>query len=462
MKKLVLFIAALGVIAPTLAAQEIKQAPDTTKAKETLKSQEPAEAPEMDPNFNPKNKTTTDVWTVVEEGDDEIGHYITETTYQKGVYVSSSTGKSWTLTAAIGTQFYLGDNDWKGKFCDLITGPAIDLYVNKWISPVFGIGIGFTYNPFRGLYQKDWNVAAFKTDEFYMTYNGYQQLYRQKGHTFNPYVIAMVDLDNLFGGYKPKRIYNLAFYAGGGVIFGNDPVQTRCGATFNVGFMNLFRVGRYLDILLNLRGGLVSDSFDGESRLTEPQTKDYIRANVPFDGVLGLTAGIVYHFGTKDREWSNVSNVTKTYTGYAEAKKEIKNLQNQLATAKGENEKLMSQMAEKTVIKEPTDLWYHVQFVVDKWDISNRERVNLKAIADQIKASPDTKFSICGYADIQTATPSHNLTLSKNRVNQVYKVLTKEFGVNPDQLIKDFKGGVDLMFYDENTLSRCVIIKTAE
>jgi hypothetical protein len=48
--------------------------------------------------------------------------------------------------------------------------------------------------------------------------------------------------------------------------------------------------------------------------------------------------------------------------------------------------------------------------------------------------------------------------LSRNRADAVYNALVNEFGVNPDQLVKDYKGGVDYMFYNMKELSRCVMI----
>jgi hypothetical protein len=48
--------------------------------------------------------------------------------------------------------------------------------------------------------------------------------------------------------------------------------------------------------------------------------------------------------------------------------------------------------------------------------------------------------------------------LSENRANAVYDALVKEFGVDPNQLIKDYKGGVDYMFYNMKELSRCTMI----
>ncbi len=405
--------------------------------------------------------TNTKEWTEVKEGDDEVGHYIATTKYNNGDVLASGSWKNWTITATIGPQLYIGDNDWKTNFTKRIVFPAVDLYLNKWVSPSFGVGIGFTYSPFKGLYQGQDIKAAFQTDDYHCTYKG-KDLYWQEGHTFNPYAIALFDLDNIFGGFNPNRTYNLSLYAGGGVILGNDPVQTRVGATFNMGFFNIFRLSNKFDLMLNVRGSIVSDAFDGESRSTEPESTSYIRNNTPFDVTCGITVGGVYHFGSKNKrdKWEYSGETTKTYTGYAEAQKNIVVLQAALAKSQEENQQLREQkIAEKEVIKDPSKLWYHVQFKIDKWNITNRELVNLEHVAEAIREAPNTKFSICGYADVQTATPKHNLMLSKNRVNEVFKVLTKRFGVNPDQLVKDYKGGVDLMFYQDNILSRCVVIK---
>ena len=95
---------------------------------------------------------------------------------------------------------------------------------------------------------------------------------------------------------------------------------------------------------------------------------------------------------------------------------------------------------------------------MDRWDLLTRELVNLQAVSDLIKSTPHTKYLLCGYADKQTATPAHNLMLSENRVKAVYDALVNQFGVNPDQLVTDFKGGVDYMFYNEKELSRCCMI----
>ena len=109
-------------------------------------------------------------------------------------------------------------------------------------------------------------------------------------------------------------------------------------------------------------------------------------------------------------------------------------------------------------ITEVPEVWFHINFVIDRWDISKKELINIHAVADLIKSTPKTKYLVCGYADKQTATPPHNLMLSQNRADAVYNALVNEFGVDPNQLVKDYKGGVDYMFYNMKELSRCVMI----
>jgi outer membrane protein OmpA-like peptidoglycan-associated protein len=44
------------------------------------------------------------------------------------------------------------------------------------------------------------------------------------------------------------------------------------------------------------------------------------------------------------------------------------------------------------------------------------------------------------YADVETGNPSHNWTLSRNRVNAVADVMVKEFGIPKSRLILNYYG----------------------
>ena len=125
MKKLFLLIASALVLIPaTTFAQEITR----TEDKNTV--------------------------TYVEETNTPEGKIVTTTVYQKNSVFTNGFWHNWTLGVDLGAQLYYGENDWKvNKWTEMITFPAVDLYLTKWASPSFGVGLGATYGRFKGLYQ---------------------------------------------------------------------------------------------------------------------------------------------------------------------------------------------------------------------------------------------------------------------------------------------------------------------
>jgi outer membrane protein OmpA-like peptidoglycan-associated protein len=206
--------------------------------------------------------------------------------------------------------------------------------------------------------------------------------------------------------------------------------------------MNTFRLTEQLRLLLNIRGAFIGDGFDGESYLDEPDKKHWL-ANHKMDGMFGATLGLTYNIGKEYSKWRLADRISVYHYDKEMITKIVKD----------------TVFVDKPIpTAEVPEVWFHINFIVDRWDISKKELVNINAVADLIKSTPNTKYLVCGYADKQTATPAHNLMLSENRANAVYDALVKEFGVDPNQLIKDFKGGVDYMFYNMKELSRCVMI----
>ena len=395
--------------------------------------------------------------TIVEKTKTDKGYVITTTVIDKKAVFTNGFWKNWQLSAGIGTQAYLGENDYKvvKRVPEMLAFPAVDLYLTKWASPSFGIGLGANWAPFKGLYQDRtyWQgnpytvTANFRpnTKEVYNRADGKypdEHLTVQKGSYLNVFALAHADLMNMFGGYKPNRFYDIDAYAGGGVIFGFGESGNIYEATFNAGLMNTFRLTEQLRLLVNIRGALIGDAFDGEASLNEP-TKAHWLKNIKSDGMFGATIGLTYNIGKDASKW-RFAERTSVYQYDRDYIKEV--------------------VHDTTYVEVPTpynvlpEVWFHINFIVDRWDISKKELINIHAVADLIKSTPNTKYLVCGYADKQTATPAHNLMLSENRANAVYNALVNEFGVNPDQLVKDWKGGVDYMFYNMKELSRCTMI----
>lgn len=99
-------------------------------------------------------------------------------------------------------------------------------------------------------------------------------------------------------------------------------------------------------------------------------------------------------------------------------------------------------------------------FKINEWEISDESMVRLSLVAKAMKANPDMKFVIEGYADSATGTPQRNMTLSERRAEAVYNALVG-YGVNPDQLRMNANGGRENMF-GQNKLNRVSIIQVAQ
>ena len=430
MKKLFVLIAAAAFIAPaSLFAQDVK----VTRSEDE------------------------NTITVVEETPTATGKVVTTTVMEKNSVFTNGFWHNWQLSLGLGTQMYYGDNDWKvaKKVPEMFVFPAIDLYLTKWVSPSFGVGLGANWAPFKGLYQ----TQPFHSDQprainanfrpnqvtYYNDadpkYNS-QKLALQKGSYLDVFALAHANLMNMFGGYKPDRFFEIDFYAGGGVIFGFSESGNAPSASFNTGFINTFRLTEQLRLMLNIRGALVGDDFDGEAYVDEP-TKNHWSLNHKLDGIAGATVGLTYNIGKEYSKW----RLAERTSVYQYDKETVEKIVKEIVEV------------EKEVAKpEVPEVWFHINFIIDRWDISKKELINIHAVSDLIKSTPNTKYLICGYADKQTATPAHNLMLSENRAKAVYNVMVNEFGVNPDQLVMDYKGGVDYMFYNMKELSRCTMI----
>ena len=83
--------------------------------------------------------------------------------------------------------------------------------------------------------------------------------------------------------------------------------------------------------------------------------------------------------------------------------------------------------------------------------------VNIQLAAKILKANPDKKYKVAGYADKATGSAKWNQKLSEARAQAVYDALIKE-GVSKDQLELVGFGGTANMF-GKNFLNRVVILE---
>jgi outer membrane protein OmpA-like peptidoglycan-associated protein len=173
--------------------------------------------------------------------------------------------------------------------------------------------------------------------------------------------------------------------------------------------------------------------------------------------------GVKYMFEGRKRDdcGCNDSDV-KERTVYVKDNTEINRLNDEINRLRNQVDDLKNRKPEKEIVtvdnSRVVTFPYLVNFTVNTSDVVNREKVNLETVAQMIKATPEKKYSVIGYADKQTGTVEGNAKLASSRAQNVYDILINKYGVPASQLVKESKGGVDYMYMNDEQLSRSVII----
>ncbi len=174
------------------------------------------------------------------------------------------------------------------------------------------------------------------------------------------------------------------------------------------------------------------------------------------------SVGLKYMFEGKKRDDCGCDNDTKERTVYVRDNAELDRLNDEINRLRSQVNDLQNRKPEKEIVtvdnSRVVTFPYLVNFTVNTTEVVNREKVNLETVAAMIKATPEKRYSVIGYADKQTGTPEGNAKLAESRSQNVYDILINQYGVNPSQLVKDSKGGVDYMYMNDEQLSRSVII----
>ena len=97
-------------------------------------------------------------------------------------------------------------------------------------------------------------------------------------------------------------------------------------------------------------------------------------------------------------------------------------------------------------------------FSKGKADLTQADKARLNLFAEGIKGV-ESNFTIDGYADKATGSAKTNQSLSEKRAKAVMDYLVSQ-GVPASKLSINANGGVDPIFFNNDVLSRTVIIRT--
>lgn len=296
------------------------------------------------------------------------------------------------------------------------------------ISPVFGLNIGRNISP---LFSTRLGIEGCNS-KVYNEFTGEKQSFKYATGSFD----AMVNLLNLIS--PKRRALNLYGIAGVGLNWSGMATtnSSKFSPNIRVGAQLDWRVAKNLAFNLEYRADNTNDQFNGR---LEPGSHDWYTS---------LLLGV-----------SLVLPDAKPQVVVKDNSAELKALNDRINALQAENAALKNRKPEvkevvKTVVDKQTVL-PNVFFQCAKSDISTQQAANVKAIADFLKANPNSNVTIKGYASPE-GNPEVNQKLSEARAKAVADMLINKLGISADR-IKTEAGGATSDIYPVNELNRVAV-----
>ena len=301
------------------------------------------------------------------------------------------------------------------EFVDRIS-PVVSLSLGRWHSPYFATRL-------RGY---AWNVYSFEKPANEVV--RYQNVFGAASLEF------MFDVVNYFAPYRENRVFHLIPFVGLGAHMkfysADDKSGDRVGTEndysglLNGGLALKFRLGKRVD--LNLEGQMMVSKNNFQGTLT---------AHDPADVTALVSAGLTFKLG-------RVAFQPITPMDY----ELVNDLNGQISSLRAQNAELSKRpvscpecpdaLAPATAVNVIENV---VAFRIGSAKIDKNQMINVYNSAEAVKANGG-KIYIVGYADEQTGTPEINMSLSERRAEAVKNALINNYGVNPDNIVIDFKG----------------------
>lgn len=346
----------------------------------------------------------------------------------------------------------------------------------KTITPLINVSVGKLFTPVWGIRGQvyGWSSRMKTSYPFPVTA---EEVVRKENY-FGLNVDGMLNLTNLFGGYKADRKWEVNFFAGPSMNLGKNyggwnvvykpvttPVEGGTSVTNTLDTENTVPVDRRMRCNIGASVGLGAKyninkewavDLEVRGQVTPSILGAYSSANN--DGYMYLNLGATYTFGGKGFKTAKLTQqeMDEINARINEYKQKLDTAEQQISQLKANEQALKSEV--KTEVKEvevagPRSIF----FMIGSSKVDDYGNVNIKQAAEIIKKNPDKTYRVVGYADKATGSKRINAKLAKKRAEEVRDILVKE-GVNADQLqIVSIPDGENM--FGSNKLNRVVIIE---
>lgn len=317
----------------------------------------------------------------------------------------------------------------------------------KWFSPYMGFRASFYGGPLH--YETRGHMSKF--------------------NYVNANVDFMWDMFNSLGGVNPNRVFSIIPFVGvGGDAnwdfknhFNEQPAATNITREYSMrdpksvqwtlpvsaGIQFRFRLCKYVDFFAEARATFYADNWNN------------VATGSSIESLVSAMGGFNFNIG--GRGW-NTFNECNYVSQIAALNGQVNDLRAQLLACGQTVAELQSQLPCPEVVQKDcvnAPLMATVRFTINSDKILPTEEVNIYSMAEWLKANPNEKIVIAGYADKDTGTSEYNMELSQRRAEVVKNALINTYGISADRLeTKAF--GSDVQEYpSHNDWNRIVIFK---
>lgn len=353
-------------------------------------------------------------------------------------------------------------NGHKNWFIQLGAGISVPMFENelavgdpkRHITATYNLGFGRWFSPYIG----------FRLSGYYGAWH-WDNVSYSKAQFANLNLDFMWDMCNSLGGVNPGRPVSVVPFVGlgGTYVWGIESAGSnvyRPGKSahrtwalpVSAGIQFRFRLCQYVDFFLEGRASFYADNVNQSA------------INEPIDINLQAIGGLSFNLGGVNFQ---AYNACKDQAYISSLNNQVNALRGELATTAAALASAESQLPCPEVtqpdcpeVSAASPMMSTVRFTINSSKISNEEMVNVYNTAEYLKANPDVKVLIKGYADKDTGTSAYNQKLSERRAQAVYDALTKTYGIDASRLTMDAEGSSEQP-YDVNNWNRIVIFVPA-
>lgn len=303
---------------------------------------------------------------------------------------------------------------------------------NKLISPAAQVAVGYQFTPVWALRLA---VNAWESKGGFETNDTYKWNY------VTPALDLKFNLVNAIAGWNPKRVFGLNLIAGIGANIGwnNDEAAeyarywvmrdlwdgTKVHPVGRFGLDLDFRLSKRVSLNVEAMSNLISDEYNSKHKNVDSNMDWY------FTGLVGLKF--------------NLGKVEKTIPVAVPVVVE------EPAPRPVVRETPKPQPVVKKAPELRTEIFYSIRETV----IPAGEKAKVNNLIDFLKANPETKVTVTGYADAGTGNPKINMKYSQGRAENVAKALVNG-GIDVARITVDAKGDT-VQPFSENDKNRVSI-----